>query len=353
MNTYRAALLTRPRCIELGELEVPPLARDEVLVRVRSANLCPTDVKKWQDDALAALLAEFPLVLGHEIAGDVVAIGDNVTSVDVGDRVALDPVLPCGTCAACRDGRPSACSGLAGIGGAVGAPERNARLLAAAGIGGGFAELVKAPHTSVIPIPDGLSYAAASLIEPLADVLHGITAIGDIRDRRCAVYGLGPMGLLHVQALVYLGAHVVGVDPREDRRETARALGAHSTVEPEDVPTFDRAFIVAGGPGLLAAAAGALDALGVHGALVLFASGSPGVALPVDPNRLHYQRQRIIGVVGFEPAHARLAIELLVNGAIAVDLLRTPKITLEDLQSAFETIGAPGVLKPAIDFGPA
>lgn len=353
MNTYTAALLTRPRCIEVGELEVPPLARDEVLVRVRSANLCPTDVKKWQDDALAPLLTELPLILGHEIAGDVVAIGDSVTEVGVGARVALDPVLPCGDCAACRDGRPSGCLNLAGIGGAVGAPERNARLLASAGIGGGFAELVKAPHTAVILLPDGLSYAAASLIEPLADVLHGITATGDIRDRCCAVYGLGPMGLLHVQALVHLGAHVVGVDPREDRRETARAFGAHSAVAPEDVPSLDRAFIVAGGPGLLPATTAALEALGVHGALVLFASGPPGVALPVDPNRLHYQRQRIIGVVGFEPAHARRAIELLMNDAIAVDVLRTPKITLDDLQLAFETIGAPGVLKPAIDFGPA
>ncbi len=205
------------------------------------------------------------------------------------------------------------------------------------------------PASAVIPLPDTLSFAAASLIEPFADVMHGIDAGGAVDGKRCAVFGLGPMGLLHVQALRRLGAHVVGADPRADRRETALHFGAHAALAPDDVHDIDRAYIVTGGPGLIAAAEMALDVLNVHGSLVLFASAPKGVPLAFDPNRLHYLRQRIVGVVGFEARHADQAIALLLAGAIDVDALRTPSIGLDDVQSAFESAGEPGVLKAGLD----
>lgn len=348
--TYRAALLTAPRHIEVRDLEDPVLGADEVLVRVRSTNLCPTDVKKWQDESLGPMLLERPLMLGHEIAGVVVAAG---TDADFrpGARVAINPVLACGECAACADARPSACERLTAIGAAAGPVEANARLFAERGIGGGFAELVKAPRSAMLPLPDGVSFAAASLVEPLADVLSGIAAGGPVEGRCCVVYGLGPMGLLHVQALAHLGARVIGVDPRADRREGALAFGADDVVGPDAPPVADRAYVVAGGAGLVPAATAALEQLAVHGSVVLFASGPPGAGVPVDANRLHYRRQRLVGVVGFEPAHAQQALTMLAEGAIDVDALRTPRLGgLDDLQSAFEAIGRPGVLKPAIDF---
>jgi threonine dehydrogenase-like Zn-dependent dehydrogenase len=348
--TYRAALLTSPRCLEISDIAEPALAADDVLVRIRSANLCPTDVKKWQDESLAPLLGSAPLALGHEIAGVVERVGAGVSDVKPGARVAIDPILPCGACAACAAGRPAACTDVSGVGAAAGAPDRNARLYAERGVGGGFAELVKVPRTALIELPDDLSFAAASLIEPLADVMHGIEAGGAVEHRRCVVYGLGPMGLLHVQALVHLGAHVIGADPRADRRATALAFGVHSAVAPEKVPVVDRAYVVAGGAGLVSAANAALAALDVHGAIVLFASGPTGCVLPLDANRLHYMRQRVVGVVGFEPRHATAAMQLLRAGAIDVDALRSPRIDLDGIQAAFESIGEPHVLKPAIDF---
>ncbi len=351
--TFRAALLTGPRRIEVADLTEPVLARSEVLVRVRSTNLCPTDLKKWQDEKLAPLLRANPLALGHEIAGEVIDVGAGVTDIVPGARVAIDPILPCHRCDECRAGRTDACTDVAGVGAAAGAPERNALLLSEQGIGGGFAELIKVPAAAVIALPDGLPFAAGSLVEPLADVMHSLEAAGAVDGRRCAVYGLGPMGLLHVQALRHLGAHVIGADPRDDRRAVALTFGAHETVVPEAMPSIDCAFVAAGGAGLVPAATGALNVLAVHGALVLFASGPAGAVLPLDANRLHYGRQRVVGVVGFRPRHARAAIDALVAGAVDVDALRTPRIGLDDLQTAFESVGRPGVLKPAIDFSPA
>src|SRR5205085_3728878 len=129
-----------------------------------------------------------------------------------------------------------------------------------------------------------------------------------------------------VQALAELGGHVSGAVPRADLRAIALDFRADGAVAPDDVAVVDRAYIVTGGAAFVAAASAALDVLDVHGSVVLFASGSENCALPVDANRVHYKRQRIAGVVGFEPTHARAAMELLAAGAIDVDALRTPRI---------------------------
>jgi threonine dehydrogenase-like Zn-dependent dehydrogenase len=338
---YEAAVLAAPRTFELRSIAEPDVVGDEVLIAVRAVNVCPTDIKKWKDEGLAEMLGRTPLILGHEIAGEVIRVGPEAKGVAVGDRVAVDPVI--------RNRDATGNEVLAGIGSAAGAVDANARLLKERGIGGGFAELVKVPAGNVIPIPDDLSYAAASLVEPLADVVFSIEAAEPVAGRRCGVFGLGPMGLLHVEGLRHAGAIVVGIDPREDRREAATAFGAHETAAPGGVGALDCAFIVAGGPALAPASEEALGLLRSDGVLVLFASGLQNASLHIDLNRIHYRRQRIVGVVGFRRPHADRAIALLRAGAIDVDRLRHPKIPLSDLGRGFAETGAPGTFKFAID----
>lgn len=338
---YQAAVLTAPRSFEIRNIPDPEVADDDVLIEVRAVNVCPTDIKKWKDDGLAGMLGRTPLILGHEIAGAVVGIGPKVKGIAVGDRVAIDPVI-----------RATDAAGnevLSGIGSAAGPVDGNARLLAERGIGGGFAELVKVPAGNVIPIPDDLSYAAASLVEPLADVVFSIEAAEPVKGRRCGVFGLGPMGLLHVEALRHEGAVVVGIDPREDRRSAAKAFGVHDVAAPGSVGELDCAFIVAGGPPLVSASEEALKLLRSDGVLVLFASGPQNAALSFDLNRVHYRRQRIVGVVGFRRPHADRAIDLLRAGAIDVERLRQPKIPLAELGRGFAETGSPGTFKFALD----
>lgn len=338
---YQAAVLTAPRAFELRSIPEPDVAADDVLIAVRAVNVCPTDIKKWKDDGLADMLGRTPLILGHEIAGEVVRVGPGAKGIGIGDRVAVDPVI--------RNSDAAGQEVLLGIGSAAGPVDANARLLKDRGIGGGFAELVKVPAGNVIPIPDDLSFAAASLVEPLADVVFSIEAAGPVKGRRCGVFGLGPMGLLHVEALRHAGAVVVGIDPREDRRAAAEGFGANETASPGSVGDLDCAFIVAGGPALAPASEEALKLLRSDGVLVLFASGPPNVALNIDLNRVHYRRQRIAGVVGFRRSHADGAIALLRAGAIDVERLRYPKISLAELGRGFAETGNPGTFKFAVD----
>lgn len=321
--------------------DIPPGA---VLVEVAAANLCPTDVKKWDDRELGERLRGRGLVLGHEFAGTIVATGDGVIDLAVRDRVTVDPVLRCGSCPSCASGRPEFCTALLGLGAAAGDP------VACAPLGGGFAERVVVPAGNVLPLPDSVDFAAGSLVEPLADVMNSLETARLLPGDTAAVIGLGPMGLLHVEALLDAGIEVVGVDLREDRLAVARSLGA-AAVLPSALGEADVVFVVAGGGGYVPSVQLGLERLAPGGRLVLFSSAPSGTLLPFDSNRVHYRRQQVLGVVGFERRHALEAIGLLSRGAISVDVLRTPSVPLRDLQTAFEGVADPGVLKAAIEFG--
>ncbi|GAA2224348.1 alcohol dehydrogenase catalytic domain-containing protein [Herbiconiux moechotypicola] len=356
--SYLSMELVGHRMVAPVQRDDAPLAVGEVRIRVEAASLCPTDVKKWDDAALPARLAALAeaeaeasvkargLVLGHEFAGVVIETHESVTDVLVGDRVTVDPVLRCGACRWCADGHPEYCVELLGIGAAAGDPVA----CVVAGLGGGFAEHVVVPARNVIPLPDELSFADGALVEPLADVVHALEAArlrpGDVT----AVVGLGPMGVLHVEALLFAGHRVIGVDPREDRRAVVEALGATAVV-PHELPAVDAVFITAGGGAHVPATEHALERLAPGGRVVLFSSGAKGVALTVDSNRMHYRRQTLTGVVGFDRRHAVEAMRILASGGISVELVRQPSLPLARLGEAFAGVLDPGVLKTAILFG--
>lgn len=347
--TYVAMELDAHRHMARVEREHRDLLPGQVDIAVRAANLCPTDFKKWDDPFLPARLEGRTLPLGHEFAGVVTRVAPDVDGVAVGDRVAVDPVIRCGSCPACIGGRPGFCTALLGVGAAAGDPVDCADLAVTAGIGGGFAEHVVVPAANTIALPDSLSFAAGSLVEPLADVMHSIEA-GALRDGdTSAVVGLGPMGLLHVLALLADGRQVIGVDLREDRRALVESLGV-ATYSPDEMPAADAVFVTAGGQGHAPATRTALERLAPGGRVVLFSSGPKGVQVPVDSNRLHYRRQSLVGVVGFDRRHALEAIRVLGTGSVDIDLVRQPAVPLAEIDTAFENILNPGVLKTAVLF---
>lgn len=346
--TYLSLELDGHRSFAAVTREDPQPGPGLVVVDVKAANLCPTDVKKWDDEALASKLNGRPLTLGHEFAGVVSAIGADVTGVEIGQRVAVDPVIRCGVCDECVAGRPQFCANLLGIGAAAGDAVACAELVETTGIGGGFAQKVVVPATNLLPLPDDLSFEAGALVEPLADVMASIEAAALVEGDVTAVMGLGPMGLLHVEALLAEGFEVIGVDLREDRRAVVEALGARA-VHPDDLPPVNAVFITAGGGGHVPATQKALETMRSGGRSVLFSSAPKGVTLEIDSNRLHYRRQSLVGVVGFDRHHALDAIRVLRTGRISVDMIRQPHVALADLNKAFENVLEPGVLKTAID----
>ena len=343
---YTAAVLSANRSFEIRRIQRPTVQSHEVLTRVRATNVCATDVKKWDNPGVLAALAGRPLILGHEIAAEVIEVGAAVSMLRPGDRIAIDPVI-----------RPplsveygaTGSDDLLGVGAAAGSPAANGELFVRHGIGGGFAELLKIPAACAIPLPEEVSFEEGSLVEPLADVVHSVEAAGDVAGAQCAVYGLGPMGLLHVVLLVSLGAKVTGVDLRPDRRALSVSLGANAAVGPDEPGSFNNVFIAVGGAGFLPACSAALDRLEPGGTLVAFSSAPSGASLTLDVNRLHYRNQRLVGVVGFDRSHADLALEHLSDHLLDVEILRRPHFSLPQIQKAFEECQSPGAVKVAID----
>jgi len=365
MKMYRAALLYGRETVRVEWVPVPLVEAREVLVRIHRANLCPTDLKKYyhlDSQAEATIHHSGPLILGHEAAGTVIEVGSEVTSFRKGDRVAIDPLIPCQTCVYCRNGDFPSCLHPRAVGAAAGSVAEAVKMLTANGIGGCFAELVKVPAANLIAIPDDLSFAAASLMEPLADVLHSVEVAAAQPDEVAAVFGLGAMGLLHVQALVAKGVErVVGIDPLERRRALAATMGALQTIDPTTSDPVEALksmsdgigphviFVASGGEAQKVCAREALAAVRKRGRVLLFASATPPAEVPVNLNAIHYGAIVLTGTVGFYRRHALRALRLLAEGKIDVAAIRSPTYKLEAIAEAFARYGAPDVLKVGLD----
>jgi L-iditol 2-dehydrogenase len=215
----RALVFTGPGEMPLQERPDPSPGAGEVVVAVRASGICGSDVHGY----LGATGRRRPdVVMGHEAAGDVVAIGLGVTAVSNGDRVALRSILPCGRCDRCRDGQPNVCPDRRGMG---------------MHFDGAYAERILVPESLLMALPDALSYEDGALIEPLAVAMHGVNRTPFAATDVVVVIGAGAIGLLTLLAVRLRGAgSIVVTDVNAHRLEVARALGANLTI---DVATAD------------------------------------------------------------------------------------------------------------------
>lgn len=203
----KAILFPAAETITVERVPDPTPAPDEVIVQVAACGICGTDVHIYRNE----YMSEFPLIPGHEFSGKVVAVGNAVTDVKLGDRVAVDPNLYCGHCDFCRNEQANHCRNWQGVG------------ITRAG---GFAEYVAAPARACYRLPDHLSNAQAAFIEPLACVIHALKRIRVWPGAQVLIFGAGPMGLLLLQALRQSGAaQVVMVEKQQARLALATQLG--------------------------------------------------------------------------------------------------------------------------------
>lgn len=364
-RSYRAALLIGPEQIKIDSLPLPEPGPDEVLVKIHRANLCPTDLKKYfhLDEQSARLISdERPLVLGHEAAGVVTAVGQAVRGIEPGLRVAIDPMLPCGHCPYCRSGDFPLCLNLNGIGASAGSVQAAVQRLHHEGSGGAFAEYVKVPARNLYPLADELSFEAAALMEPLADVLNSIEAGAPQPGETAVVFGLGAMGLLHVRVLAAMGLEtIIGIDPVAARRAKAETFGASLTLDPEQVNPVEvlrsegngagphLVFVCAGGHAQTLCTQQALQVIRKKGRILLYASSLKPADIPVDINQIHYGMIILTGTVGFYRRHAEHALRLLAEGVVDPQAIRTPSFPLERIAEAFTRHSDESVIKVGID----
>jgi len=212
----KAQVFYEPLKMEYEEVDIPQIGVDEVLVKVRACGICGSDIAYyWGMSPLETKDGKGPLVLGHEISGEIVEIGDlpgQLGLFEVGDRVGIDPVQYCNACEVCKQGRVNLCENKSVLG---------------VSVDGGFAEYVKSKYTSVLKLPEGVSLEQGAFIEPLADAMYAVEKLDVTLGDFCVVIGPGPIGLAQAQLIKSRGAGSVAVvGTRDYRLEIALKNGA-------------------------------------------------------------------------------------------------------------------------------
>lgn len=326
-----SATLFGPEDLRMIRQPLAAVAPGMLRVRLRAGGICGSDLHYFRHARTGDFVVSAPLTLGHEVAGEVAAVGAGVTGFAPGDRVAVNPARWCGTCPACREGRENLCEAIYFMGSASKTPHMQ----------GGFASLFDALPGQCFPIPDTLSFEAACLAEPLAVCLHAAVRAGDLTGRRVLLLGAGPIGLLTMLAAKLKGAAETTVaDIAAAPLAFAERLGADRTLdlsagdgELHDLARtvgFDVVFEVSGSPAGLAAAIAAVR----RGGTVVQVGNLPGGAIPVPANAVMAREIDLRGTFRFGREFAE-AVELIASGAVDVLSLVTARRPLADAPDAF------------------
>jgi len=326
----RVAMYYNNHDVQLEEMPMPQIGPGELLVRVEACGICGSDAMEWYR------LDRVPLVLGHEIGGQIVAVGDGVERYKEGDRVSAAHHVPCNTCHYCLSGHHTVCDTL-----------RRTNFDP-----GGLAEYLRLPALNVdrgvFLLPDEISYEEATFIEPLACILRGQRLAHMRPGQSVLVIGSGITGLLHVQLAQALGAGlVVATDINDYRLEAAKHLGADAAIHAKgDLPQHLRqlnqgrlADLVIVCTGATSAIAQALQSVERGGTVLFFAPTDPGVTIPISINNLFWRNEITLTTsYGGSPADYTAALELIRAHRISTDRMITHRLGLAEAGSGFQLV---------------
>lgn len=321
------------RDLRLEELPRPQIGPGELLVRVEASGICGSDVMEWYR------AGKVPLVLGHEITGQVEEVGEGVSAFSPGDRVAVTHHVPCMSCHYCAGGHETVCD----------------TLRSTSFDPGGFSEYVRVPVVNVergtFKLPDSVSYEEGSFVEPLACVLRGQRQANFFPGCSVLVIGSGISGLLHVMVARALGAgRIISTDMLGFRMEKARQLGAEETIKAsEDVPSRFRELNEGRGADLVIVCAGAPQAIGQalgsvarSGTVLFFATTKPEVEIPLPVNEFFWRNEvTLTSSYAGSPADCATALELIRAGRLPVAGTITHRLPLAETGRGFDLVVNP------------
>ncbi len=330
----KGAVLHGVRDVRVESVADPRPGPGEVLIRIRACGVCGTDNSLYRGDYPGA----YPVVIGHELAGEVVELGAGVHGLAAGQRVTVDPNKVCHACPYCRAGQEHLCENVSSMG-----VHRD----------GADAEYCVMPASNVYALPQALSFEEAAFSEPLACAVHGVDLAGVRLGDTVLVVGGGPMGNLITQCALRAGAATIVVsEPIAGRRKLAAGHGATHLIDPgrQDVDQemkrirrigADVVFEVAGNPDAQAACL----AQARRGGTVMFFGVSPQDRhIRVNPFQINENELRILGSYNNPFATAR-AVELLAAGAVRVAELVSHRLALKDYLEVFRLFGGPDTMK--------
>jgi (R,R)-butanediol dehydrogenase/meso-butanediol dehydrogenase/diacetyl reductase len=328
----KAALWYDTKDIRVETIPEPSLEKDQVKIKVSYCGICGSDLHEYLAGPIFIPVEEphpiskdkAPIVMGHEFAGVVAAVGEDVTGIKVGDRVCVEPIYSCGTCHSCRKGHYNVCEQLGFIGLSGGL--------------GGFSEYSVVPSKMIHKIPDNMTWEQAALVEPAAVAVHAVRQsdmkIGD----SVAVIGTGPIGLLVIQAAKAAGAsRIAAVEVSPERRDFAEQAGADLVIDPlerepvEAIKEFtnglgvDVAFEVAG---IEATIHTAIESTKPEGNVVNISIWEKPASIPV--NQLILTERKMTSIIAYRNIFPQV-IQLIANGQMKATELITKKISLDQI----------------------
>ncbi len=315
--------------MRLEEIPTPQIGPGELLVKVLASGICGSDVMEWYR------IKKAPLVLGHEIAGEIVKVGKDVNNYKIGDRVFVSHHIPCNTCHYCLSGHHTACE----------------TLHTTNYDPGGFAEYIRVPKLNVdrgvFLLPKEVSYEQGAFVEPLACVVRG-QRIANLKPAQTVlILGSGISGLLHILLAHASGAgRVIATDVSDYRLKAAKELGADEVINAkDDIPSRLREVndnrlvdLVIVCTGAYSAFTQALESVDRAGTILFFAPTEPGVELPVPVNDFWRNEIKLMPSYGGSPSDISIAIELIRSGRVPVDKMITHRVSLKDAGLGFKLV---------------
>jgi L-iditol 2-dehydrogenase len=330
----KAAMLYGVKDLRVEDVDVPGVGIGEVLVKIKAATTCGTDVKIYQRGYVEKII-KLPTIFGHEWAGEVVEVGGNLDWPKKGMRVRAGNSAPCLHCNMCQKGKYNLCENMIWLWGA-------------------YAEYIKVPARTVLvnmqEIPSHVSFEEAAITEPLACVLHGVEEANVKLGDTVAVIGAGPIGLLHLLTVKKMGAEkVVVIDLVDERLSVAKELGADETINAGKENAVEKVQQLTGGYGadIVIEAIGspatweqALRLARKGGTVLEFGGCPPGTEIKLNTEMLHYGELTVLGAFHTTPLHFRKALNLISSRTVDVRPLVTKRMRLEDIKQAFEILSA-------------
>jgi L-iditol 2-dehydrogenase len=341
VEEMRSMVYLGPERIELRRVPVPRPQAGELLVRVRAALTCGTDLKTYRRGH-----PKFPppFAFGHEFGGEVVEVGEGVDHFRPGMRVTANVFAECGHCFYCQRGQGNLCENLVYNFGA-------------------FSEYLIVPASitrrTAFEIPEAISYEAAAIVEPLTTVVHGQARLAIQPGEQVAILGAGgPVGLLHQQLALRAGAgRVIAIGHSDTRLETARQLGAAALVNAHSQDPLQAIRDLTGGYGadVVIECAGtqatwesAVEMVRRGGRVLWFGGLPAGTRVGVDAARVHYGEITLLNVHGGTAQDSRAAFDLILSGGVRTEPLISERLPLEQLETAFRHMIAGETIKAAI-----
>ena len=331
-----AATYTQGGAFAVEEVSRPRIERDEILLRIRAASICGTDIKIIRSGH-RKLTDGQRIVLGHEFVGVIEEVGPQVDAYRVGQRVGVAPNAGCGHCHACISGKSNYCPRYTAFG-----IDRD----------GGQAPYVKIPahfitQGNVIPLPEDVSDEEAALLEPFSCVVNGLRVARIELGDTVVIYGAGPIGLMHLMLSRIAGAaRIIVVDLLADRLEKAKDLGCDLALDSQKHDVTDRLRRETDGRGVDVAITAcpaaevqteAVNALAPFGRLCLFGGLPKNTGLvPIDTNAVHYGNLRITGSTGGSVKDFRIALKLVAGKRVQLGRVVSDVFRLDQLRQAYD-----------------